>query len=103
VLDIVFVSYVVCHKPVASLLPLCLDPLKKEYSNAVDTLKHIFRYTLSILQERKFSVNRFKRKEFSINSFKRKDLTRIRDIAEIFDMSTILDANIIIIERGEEV
>lgn len=97
VLDIVFVSCAICltlphvHNPLVSRFRSHVDPQK--YSNPIRSLMHIFGYTPLILDE----------VIFWIKAFRIKDLVQIRDVSEVFNMSTIPEENVMILENGREI
>jgi len=86
VLEIVFTTCIFCYNTLMSLIPMYIDPLK--YSNLIHHLEKMFQCTKNILQKKTFVLNRMKRKR----------VAKLYDESEIFQMETVSDSNIRIIQ-----
>ena len=92
VLEIVFVTCVLCKNLFNSLIPLYIDPLKY-YPNPIQDLEQIFGCTRSILQRNTFVLNRMKKKT----------VAKLYDESEVFYMPAVPEANVMVIQKGFEI
>jgi hypothetical protein len=94
VLETAFVLCAMCltlpgvHNPITATFPRYLDP--QRYSGDLRFLAYLFDCLPNIPYERKFSIT----------ALRRKSLTKIRDVSEIFDIETIPERNIRILQYG---
>jgi hypothetical protein len=94
VLEIAFIPCAMCltllgvHNPITATFSRYLDP--QRYSSDLRYLTYLFDCLLNIPYEQKFSIT----------TLRRKSLTKIRDVSEIFDIETILERNIRILQYG---
>lgn len=94
VLEIAFVPCAMCltlsgvHNPITATFPRYLDP--QHYSGDLRFLAYLFDCPPNIPCEQKFSIT----------ALRRKTLTKIRDVSEIFDIESIPERNIKILQYG---
>jgi hypothetical protein len=95
-LDIFFVVCASCltlphvHDPITALIPKYVH--SRIYSDAINAVSKFVCCTPNLHEQKKFSIT----------SLRIKWLTKIRDVSEIFSVSTLPDANIMILEGGCE-
>jgi hypothetical protein len=90
-LDVHFVSCAVCHMQSTTKMPINVNT--KSYAIVITSLEHIFSCQPLVSDRLAFSLIALRIGRFA----------RTRQIAELFDVTTIPEENIMIIQEGREV